>query len=70
MFVNITEKPPWGSVIKAITYYLLPSTVCFLRTINSKNLCKVIYRDVLWHQRQLNKICNYCRQDDSLDFRL
>ena len=22
MFVNITEKPPWGSVIKAITYYL------------------------------------------------
>ena len=21
MFVNITEKPPWGSVIKAITYY-------------------------------------------------
>ena len=23
MFVNITEKPPWGSVIKAITYYLL-----------------------------------------------
>ena len=23
MFVNITEKPPWGSVIKAITYLLL-----------------------------------------------
>ena len=27
MFVNITEKPPWGSVIKAITYYLLLITV-------------------------------------------
>ena len=25
MFVNITEKPPWGSVIKAITYLLVLS---------------------------------------------
>ena len=29
MFVNITEKPPWGSVIKAITITII--------TITSKN---------------------------------
>ena len=38
MFVNITEKPPWGSVIKAITYYLLLIFLCLFEIIwNWKN---------------------------------
>ena len=29
MFVNITEKPPWGSVIKAITIITIILPVLF-----------------------------------------
>ena len=28
MFVNITEKPPWGSVIKAITIIITITKLC------------------------------------------
>ena len=32
MFVNITEKPPWGSVIKAITITITTSPSLIRRT--------------------------------------
>ena len=46
MFVNITEKPPWGSVIKAIIIIIIikPVIICVLYSLKHFNFTKPIRR--------------------------
>ena len=59
MFVNITEKPPWGSVIKAITILLLLLTITI--TIVKQSHCSTSARGIL------NNVCGpFLQSENSL----